>query len=458
MTKESNTRITAVNILLRLLQQQGSLASEINGFTKDFDEQEKRFVQELSYGTCRWYFYLENVLSNYVKKPLKAKDNDIKLLLLLGLYQLQFTRVPPYAAINETVDAAFFFRKQWAKGLINGVLRSFQREQKSVEDPATKNTVIYTNISKQSHPDWLQKTIGRIWPDQAEAIFAANNQHPPFTLRVNQNRMTVDDYLARCQQQLPGLETTKNRYSPVGITLDKPIDVTALQGFTDGIVSVQDEAAQLAPYLLDLQSGQRVLDACCAPGGKTCHIGEVQTDLKLLTALDLEERRLNRVYENLQRLSIDAKVICGDATHPQSWWDGQCFDRILLDAPCSATGVIRRHPDIKLLRTPQAVDTLAQLQISILEALWPLLLDGGILLYATCSILPQENTQIIEQFVVSHDNAEHSIIKAGWGIPQPFGRQLLPQPGGHDGFYYARLIKRNKGSDPALQIAKRIRQ
>lgn len=442
MSKKINARTATVKILLRLLKQQGSLASEMS-IAKDLDDQEKRFTQELCYGLCRWFYFLESQLNQLISKPLKEKDSDIKLLLLLGIYQLQFTRVAPHAAINETVNAALFFRKQWAKKLINGVLRSFQRQQE--KDQQEHNTTIETEFvpnhlaHKVSHPRWLQKAISRAWPEQAEAIFEANNQHPPFTLRVNQQHHSVKEYSSLLDAVNAEEEGTP--YSLSGLTLKKACDVTQLPGFADGAVSVQDEAAQLSAPLLQLQPGLRVLDACCAPGGKTCHIGEMEPHLAHLTALDLEERRLGRVRENLQRLSINADIICADATETQSWWDGQLFDRILLDAPCSATGVIRRHPDIKLLRTSQAVNEVSELQQGLLEALWPLLAEGGILLYATCSLLPQENVQVVEQFIKTHPDAHHDVIDAEWGIEQTYGRQLLPQVKGHDGFYYARLIK-----------------
>jgi 16S rRNA (cytosine967-C5)-methyltransferase len=436
MTKKINARTAAVKILLRLSKQQGSLASELT-IAKDLDDQERRFAQELCYGTCRWYFLLENILNTFIAKPLKEKDSDIKLLLLLGIYQLKFTRVAPHAAINETVNAALFFRKQWAKKLINGVLRSFQREQAANADDSEENITV--EQYKASHPRWLQKVISRASPEQAEDIFFANNQHPPFTLRVNEQHSTRAEY----RLALGDLAATNSPYSPVGLTLEKATDVTQLPGFTEGHISVQDEAAQLSASLLQVQAGVRVLDACCAPGGKTCHIGEMQPNIKQLVAVDLEARRLVRVRENLARLSIKAEVICGDASDPQSWWDGQPFERILLDAPCSATGVIRRHPDIKLLRSQQAVNELAELQLRLLNALWPLLADGGILLYATCSLLPQENTQVVEQFLHTHNDVQDDVITADWGLVQPYGRQLLPQQNGHDGFYYARLKKIN---------------
>ena len=446
MSKKITARIATIQILRSLKKQQGSLAGEIPHFTQGLEDQEKRFTQELCYGVCRWYFLLEHQLNSLLDKPLKAKDIDIHLLLLLGIYQLQFTRVAAHAAINETVNSAVFFRKQWAKKLINGVLRNFQRQQDSEALNADTLHTLIPSADKISHPQWLQEAIVKAWPVQAKSIFTANNQHPPFTLRVNQQHTSAAEYaiaLAEYHQESVQLDipVTPTPHSPVGLTLDRATDVTQLPGFNEGNISVQDEAAQLAAGLLQLQPQQRVLDACCAPGGKTCHIGEVEPTLNRLVAIDLEERRLVRVRENIQRLSIAADIICGDASQPEHWWDGQVFDRILLDAPCSATGVIRRHPDIKLLRTPQAIVELVKLQASLLRALWPLLADQGILVYATCSVLPEENTQQIQQFLAAHPDARHDIINAQWGLTQEYGRQLFPQPNGHDGFYYARLRK-----------------
>ena len=439
MAKKHNARIVSVTVLQRLLKQQGSLASELS-LAEKLDDNERRLAHELCYGVCRWYFFLEKIAEQFLSKPLKAKDNDIRLLILLGIYQLQFTRIAPYAIINETVNCASFFRKLWAKKLINAVLRSFQRK---VND--TPLEITETDF-KQSHPQWLQQEIQHYWPQQAAAIFKANNDHPPMTLRVNQQKITREKYQSLLNDHSENMVASETPYSPEGLLLDVPVPVSALPHFEEGYTSVQDEAAQLAADLLQLQAGQHVLDACCAPGGKTCHIAEKQPDIASLTAVDLEKRRLQRVHENLLRLHINAKVICGDVSEPQGWWDGQYFDRILLDAPCSATGVIRRHPDIKLLRSKQAVTDLAQLQLQLLEALWLLLAEDGILLYVTCSVLPVENTQVMEAFVASKQDVEHDIIEAKWGLQQPCGRQLLPQYKGHDGFYYARLKKRSSGS------------
>ena len=425
-------RIAAAITLAQLQQQQGSLASLLPQQVALFTGREQSFIKELCYGCCRWYPQLEHLLGQLLKSPLKKKDADIKAVLLLGLYQLAFLSTADHAAVNESVKAASFFKKHWAKKLINGVLRQFQRNQQALLAEAQQQ-------QSHSHPQWLYKAISTAWPQQAEAIFAANNQHPPLTLRIHQQHLAVSEYRARLATE--GIESTVTPHSAQGINLSKPLPVQQLPGFDQGWVSVQDEAAQLAASLLELEPGLRVLDACCAPGGKTCHIGESQPQLAALVAVDVEQRRLQKVEENLQRLSVAAQVICGDASDPQQWWDGKPFDRILLDAPCSATGIIRRQPDIKLLRQPEHIDALSSLQLQLLHALWPLLAEGGTLLYATCSILPQENTRLVEQFLREQPQAEHQPIRGQWGMAQTCGRQLFPVENGHDGFFYAKLKK-----------------
>lgn len=451
--KKITPRIAATLILNQLLKQQGSLASLLPEYTADFSPQEKSFIKECCYGCCRWYIQLDAALSSLLKQPLKKKESDIKAVLLLGLYQLQFMRTAEHAAINESVNAALYFNKQWAKKLINAVLRSFQRQNQEDAAPALFSQIQENYFS--AHPLWLEQKIKQAWPDYAESIFAANNQHPPLSLRTNQQQGSRDDYLSLLNKNK--IASKPAPFSDEGIYLDAPMAVTDLPLFDRGAVSVQDEAAQLAAKLLELKPGQKVLDACCAPGGKTCHIAETEPELAVLGAIDIEARRLEKVKENMERLGINAKVVCGDGAQPATWLkeftgDGidmeNGFDRILLDAPCSATGIIRRQPDIKVLRQPEQVASLLELQLTLLKALWPLVVEGGILLYATCSILPEENTGVIERFLAEQADAVHQVLDVDWGIEQTFGRQLLPvnsatMDAGHDGFYYAKLIKRS---------------
>ncbi|WP_439134277.1 16S rRNA (cytosine(967)-C(5))-methyltransferase RsmB [Pseudomaricurvus sp.] len=435
-------RVQAALTLAPVLQQQASLASLMTPALDKVDPQEQPLLQEMCFGTCRWQPQLQSILNRLLEKPLKPKDSDIHALLLLGLYQLKYLRIPDHAALNNTVAACKPLKKAWAEKLVNGILRRFQRERETLESALQKSPA-YTS----AHPNWLRKSIENFWPEQADAVFTANNAHPPFTLRLNLAQQDRTEY----QQTLSDLElgSTPTPFSPFGLTLDSACDVGKLPGFSEGKLSVQDEAAQLAGELLQLQPGQRVLDACCAPGGKTGHILELGTQLAspltALVALDLEERRLERVRENLLRLQHQvqqqATLVCSDALAVDKWWDGVPFDRILLDAPCSATGVVRRHPDIKLLRNAEDIAKLAALQLKLLQALWPTLRPGGRLVYATCSLLPTENTRVVEQFLSQEPSAEHDPIAASWGLSQPCGRQLLPQIQGHDGFYYACLNK-----------------
>ena len=429
-----NPRLAAARALTSVLAGKASLASSLPTQLERVSDRDKGLVQELAFGTARWQPRLSLLALELLSKPFRKADQDVEALLLVGLYQLLYTRIPAHAAIAETVGCATALKKPWAKGLLNAVLRRAQREAETLLPSLEKDPVVLT-----AHPRWLQKSLKAFWPDDWLAICEANNSHPPFTLRVNQRVSSRDEYLAKLTEA--GIAGHATPFSPDGITLVTPCDVTGLPGFTEGAVSVQDEAAQLAAQLLLLEPGQRVLDACCAPGGKTCHILETQPLLSEVVAIDLEPQRLERVKENLTRLKLNATLIAGDARATEHWWDGQTFQRILLDAPCSATGVIRRHPDIKLTRQADDIAPLAQLQGELLDALWPTLADNGILLYATCSTLPTENTEVIAAFLQRTNDAQELPFSAAFGKAQPHGRQLLAQVGGHDGFYYARLIK-----------------
>lgn len=429
-----SARTAAAQVIGQILRQQGSLSSALPALQPKVNESERALLQELCFGTLRWQPRLDAYLGKLLDKPLRGKDSDIQALLLLGLYQLLYTRIPDHAAIGETVEVARDLKKPWATKLINGVLRRFQREQEALDAQLQDDPVFTT-----SHPHWLLQRLRTAWPEQFEQIITANNTHPPFTLRLNPRQQNRADYLARLQEL--GVDAQPTPFSSVGVTLAHACDPRNLPLFAEGGITVQDEAAQLSAGLLELAPGRRVLDACCAPGGKTGHILEIEPELTEVVALDSDERRLVRVRENLARLHVSATILCGDASKPAQWWDGNLFDRILLDAPCSATGIIRRHPDIKLLRTPEDIQRLAVLQGELLDGLWPLLKPGGILLYVTCSIMPDENTRVVEAFLARQQEATCDELKVEWGISQTCGRQLLPNAYGHDGFYYARLRK-----------------
>ncbi|AZE92172.1 16S rRNA (cytosine(967)-C(5))-methyltransferase [Pseudomonas orientalis] len=429
-----NPRLAAAKALAAVLNGKASLNSSLPTQMDKVEDRDRGFTQDLAFGTARWQPRLSALAAKLLQKPFKAADADVEALLLVGLYQLLYTRVPAHAAIGETVGCADKLKKPWAKALLNAVLRRAQRESEALLAELEHDPVVRT-----AHPRWLQKSLKAFWPQQWEAICAANNAHPPMILRVNRRHHSRDAYLHLLNEA--GINAAPCVYSIDGIVLQAAADVRSLPGFADGWISVQDEAAQLAADLLDLAPGQRVLDACCAPGGKTCHILEVEKDLGGVVAVDLEAKRLVRVRENLARLGLSAELIAADGRDTATWWDGKPFQRILLDAPCSATGVIRRHPDIKLTRQPDDIAALAVLQGELLDALWPTLEVGGILLYATCSTLPTENTEVIQAFLTRTSGARELDLATTAGIKQPHGRQLLAQEGGHDGFYYAKLIK-----------------
>ncbi len=429
-----NPRLAAAKALAAVLNGKASLNSSLPTQLDKVEDRDRGFTQDLAFGTARWQPRLSALAAKLLQKPFKAADADVEALLLVGLYQLLYTRVPAHAAIGETVGCADKLKKPWAKALLNAVLRRAQRESEALLAELEHDPVVRT-----AHPRWLQKSLKAFWPEQWEAICAANNAHPPMILRVNRRHHGRDAYLQLLADA--GIAATPCVYSIDGIVLETAADVRSLPGFAEGWISVQDEAAQLAADLLDLAPGQRVLDACCAPGGKTCHILEVETGLEGVVAVDLEAKRLVRVRENLARLGLSAELIAADGRDTAAWWDGKPFQRILLDAPCSATGVIRRHPDIKLTRQPDDIAALAALQGELLDALWPTLEVGGILLYATCSTLPTENTEVIAAFLARTSGARELDLATTAGIKQPHGRQLLAQEGGHDGFYYAKLIK-----------------
>lgn len=429
-----NPRLAAARALAAVLNGKASLGSSLPPLLDKVEPRDRSLAQDLAFGTARWQPRLQLLADKLLQKPFKAADRDVEALLLIGLYQLLHTRIPAHAAIGETVACVDKLKKSSLKGLLNAVLRNAQREHAAIFAELERDPVLHT-----AHPRWLQKRLKADWPEQWHAICAANNEHPPLLLRVNRRHGSRDDYLAELRSA--GIDAEACSYSRDGIRLLAPCDVKTLPGFAEGRVSVQDEAAQLAADLLDLAPGQRVLDACAAPGGKTCHLLEAQPDLAEVIALDLEPGRLARVQENLDRLQLKATLIAADGRATKVWWDGKPFQRILLDAPCSATGVIRRHPDIKLTRQADDISALAQLQGELLDALWPTLEVGGVLLYATCSVLPQENSDNIAAFLARTPGARELDIAGPFGLKPAHGRQLLPQVDGHDGFYYAKLIK-----------------
>lgn len=413
-----NIIAVATKVLIKVLNQKQSLERALAlVLTQQPTALNDPYLLKLCYGTLRWYHKLDAIIKSLLQRS-KKLDPTIHILLLVGLYQLLYSRTPVYAILNNTVAAARVLQKNWATGFINAVLRKFTRGQEEILNQIT---------DKYSHPLWLINLIKSAWSQQWQDILIANNTHPPMHLRVNFQKISRNDYIKKLAAL--GLQTLPLPTLASAITLAKPCPIEQLPGYYEGLVSNQDLAAQYAAYLLELKPGLRVLDACAAPGGKTAHILETEPQLQII-ALDVTAKRLKMVATTLKRLQLSAKLICADASKPQNWWDGKKFERILLDAPCSGTGVIRRHPDIKVLRQPDDIAKHTNKQLALLEALWPLLTNNGLLVYATCSILPAENFAVIKKFSQQHSNVKIQSEK-----------QLFPTINNTDGFYYAVLSK-----------------
>ncbi|MCL9684795.1 16S rRNA (cytosine(967)-C(5))-methyltransferase RsmB [Legionella maioricensis] len=427
---KNNERLHALKILTALLEDKASL-SQLMPASADVSPMTK----ELCFGFCRHYFRLQAIADCLVEK--KPKETEVWVALLIGLYQLHYMNIPDYAVVKETVAVLEKIKKGWAKGLVNAVLRNFCRKQHEIlaalaNDPA----FVY------GQPQVLLRHLKNDWPNDWQKIAEANDAHPPMTLRVNLRKNSVAEYLGALKKV--NIDAEAHPVAPQGITLKTPCDVYSLPGFEEGRVSVQDGAAQLAVSLLSLKPGQRVLDACCAPGGKTCHILESEPNLGACVALDVEPKRLKRVRDNLERLHLTATLLQGDALFPEQWWDGQLFDRILLDAPCSATGVIRRHSDIKLLRTDEEIIAVSKIQHAMLRSLWPLLAPGGLMVYATCSVIAEENEKQIADFAATQSDCALVKNQGAWGRATGHGLQILPGEHGMDGFFYSVLLKEKK--------------
>ncbi len=423
-----NPRLDALHILLELFQH-GKRLDVLFQSKKDISPLTKAICN----GVCRHYYQLQTLSRTLIPKT--PKDLDLSLVLLIGLYQLQFLNTPSYAVVQETVSLVLKIKKSWAKSLVNAVLRRFCREQTSLIS-SIQSTEAYTT----NHPVWFVNRVQKDWPNDWRQILTANDSHPPMTLRVNQRKLSREDYLKNLNSA--GIKATALTLSNDAILLDEPCGVDTLPGFADGHVSIQDIAAQMAVSLLSLEPGMRVLDVCAAPGGKTCHILESEPNLAHCLAIDIDERRVKRIFDNLNRLELQGEVQVANALTPDKWWDGQFFDRILLDAPCTATGVIRRHPDIKILRKEEDVQTSSILQTKILEQIWPLLRSGGMMVYATCSILKEENEQQIADFISKNSDCKVLTNEMPWGHNTGYGWQLFPGEHHGDGFFYSVLLRK----------------
>jgi 16S rRNA (cytosine967-C5)-methyltransferase len=400
--------------------------------------QARGLLRTLVYDSVRWYIRLDALLSKLLARPQQRLEPEVRALAIVGLCQLLHTDIPPHAAVAETVNAARVLGRPRAAGLLNAILRRCQRDGAKLLADIDQSTALRT-----SHPQWLVDALFADFPQDAPAILDANNARPPFWIRVNRTRPDAASYRQRLEAA--GIGVARAMFADETLLLERAVDVGALPGFHDGDVSVQDAAAQLAARLVGPRPRERILDACAAPGGKTGHLLELQTEIAELVALDVSQTRLRRVKENLDRLRVGATLLAGDAEKPADWWDGRPFDRILLDVPCSATGVIRRHPDIKLLRRSRDIAVLADRQAKLLRAMWPLLKPGGRLVYASCSALRAENAAVIESFLQTRSDVRdttHAVLQElGIEAPPETGYRIRAGTSEMDGFYYACLEK-----------------
>lgn len=436
----TNLRADCAKCLCSVVDQQRSLSDVFPAQFQHYeDNRDKALAQEICFGVLRWLPKLDFFCSKLLQQPLKGKKRPLQFLLYVGMYQLLAMRIPAHAAISETVDGAVTLKAPGLKGLLNGVLRNFQRQQETLVENAE-----HILSCRFGHPNWIIKQVQTAYPEQWESILNAAQERAPLWLRVNQQKSQGEEYLQQLNEaelaaKLVAFQHTN--VAPVSIEMTSACPVEKLPRFADGYASVQDGAAQHAAALLGPQANEKILDACAAPGGKTCHLLEIEPTLTV-HAIDIDQKRLDRVEENLTRLQLTAKTQCADLAKLDDWWDGEPFDRILLDAPCSATGVIRRHPDIKWLRRKEDIAELAALQQQLLATLWQTLAPGGTLLYATCSIMPEENQKQIMNFLQDTPDASLNKILAEETEQTP-GWQLLPGDNNMDGFYYARLTKAN---------------
>ncbi|MEE8345080.1 MAG: 16S rRNA (cytosine(967)-C(5))-methyltransferase RsmB [Woeseiaceae bacterium] len=437
----ARTRARAAEAVDAVVNQGRSLDTALAQAEAGINPSERGLARALCYGTLRFHWRLRSQVSALLDRPLKAKDSVIESLIAVGIYQLTDTRIPDHAAVSMTVEASRVLRRPKYASLINAVLRNFVRKNLQAAEPVDDE-------ARYSHPAWLLERLRCDWPDHWLEIVEAGNRQAPMWLRVNINRQSQAGYIKELKESGQFADDAASHQVIAGfdqaVKLASPRPVSDLPGFSDGQVSVQDAAAQLAgPWLLR-GGGKRILDACAAPGGKTGQLLELAGPNADLTAIDLDEDRLDKVRENLARLGLSATVLAADASTPDEWWDGAQFDRILLDAPCSGSGIIRRHPDIKLLRRAEDIATLAGSQLALLRALWPLLEANGRLLYVTCSVLEEENDAVVREFLKTQADARENDALPNNNIRdlmqrKTCGYQILPGNQDVDGFYYACL-------------------
>ena len=417
----NSARLIAHNAICSIVLEKQSLSESL--FPND--EAEISFAKSLVFGSIRFYHHLNDIITPRLKKPLDKKNLDLHCLLVLGAYQIIYTDISRHASINETVEVAKFIEKPWAKGFINAILRSIDRDQKVINES-----------THYSHPSWLVKNIKRDYPESYENIFLENNRKAPMSIRIHPS-INREEFQKKLQKQ--NISSQTSDIAPQALIISDAVNVLELPDFENGSCYVQDISAQLAAQLISPEKGDYILDACCAPGGKTTHLAELCPEADVI-ALDSDKGRIKKVYENISRLKIkNVTVLEGDATS-KDWWDKKLFDKILIDAPCTGTGVIRRHPDIKLLRKIKDISQVTKTQTKILENLWSLLKPGGLMVYATCSILKDENENQIIEFLSRFKDARNEEIEIAWG-EGTIGKQQLPEHS-YDGFYYAKLSKK----------------
>ena len=437
---QHSARKVAIQVISNVLLQQGSLSTQLARYQQEVAAEHQALLKELCFGVCRHYPTLNSVALSLLNQPFEEKDTDLYAALLLGLYQLTHMNTPDHAAVNESVEACRQLNKDWATKLMNAVLRRYQRESGEIIDNLAAMPSVEYNM-----PKWLVKRFNKHWPDHLESIIEASNTHPPMCIRVNEDRVSRETYTDMLSEK--GIKTDAGEHSPSALYLRKAQAVMDLPGFLEGLSSVQDEAAQLSAHILNPQDTDKILDACAAPGGKTGHLLE-KAPSSSVTAVELEPWRLEKIEANLERLAYPLSVICADAADLDAWWDGEAFDKVLLDVPCSATGVIRRNPDIKINRKPADINELVEIQRTIIQNVWKTVKQGGYMLYATCSLMPEENEQQMAAFLAKQQDATEVPLDTlnhdfalEWGEAVSHGRQLMPTLNGHDGFYYCLLQK-----------------
>ncbi|MGA8260736.1 MAG: 16S rRNA (cytosine(967)-C(5))-methyltransferase RsmB [Arenicellales bacterium] len=428
-------RAAAAGVVLDVAYRGVSLDALLADRAALLNGEDRGLFLELSYGALRWFWRCKGVMDRLVDRPLRRRDQVIEALMIVGVYQLDQMRLPPHAAIHTTVESCAALGRAGFRGLVNGVLRNFQRRRDELLDALLPH-------ARDAHPEWLWRVIGEQWPREAQAVIEANNDRPPMMLRVNVRHGSAARYVEELRAQ--GIEGRAVEGVPSAVILSRPVNVDRLPGFSRGRVSVQDVSAQLLAGLISPCPGHRVLDACAAPGGKLTHILELFPDLEA-QAIEVDSKRALRIDENLERLGLSAKVRTADASELDRWWDGRPFDLVVLDVPCSGSGVIRRHPDIKVLRRASDVDGFAATQRHLLDRLWTTVKPGGRMIYVTCSILARENQDQVDDFLKRTPDCDEEPVRLPFGMALARGWQILPERGGGDGFYYASLARRARG-------------